>query len=346
MATTKRATIITLTLLLILSCFIIADAQRRGGRTRRTPRVGTVGGAQTAVEYHPWPAATCPICAIRAAKDFIWQRRAQGLSSEAVSTEDVRAWARSSGVEVNPALVRSRIAVAQDHESLARVNAESGGASYTVEVESRPAPNGKITYVVYDGSGEPIYIGRDSKALVRAIKQRAGSAQSINVRTRGLSKVKGDALRSSLRIQQGRFNSGGTLNIPAGGGKAVSAKSAYSMRGAQMIEGSVTQPTFVTNGRFKGFYTSSLRFVSAGRQLTLRFYAKSIDALRSMVETLVSRLSRNPSRMSMKRLLNQARKDLKRTHKLTDRNFLIQLEDELRNTFIVRIVRRVPHRVG
>lgn len=346
MPTIKRASVITLSFLLILSCFVIADAQRRGGRIRRTPGGGTVRGAQGGVEYHPWPAATCPICALRAARGLIEERRAQGLSSEAVSVDEVRDWTTSAGVEVNPALVRSRIAVALDHESLETVNAGGGGVSYNVEIESRRAPNGGTTYIVYDGSGEPIYIGSNSKVLVRTIKERAGNSLSINVRTRGLSKAKGDAIRSSLRIQQGQFISGSTVEVPPAVAKTGSARSAYSMPGARLVEGSVTQPTFVTSGRFKGFYTSSLRFANAGRQLTLRLYAKSREALRSMVERLTSRLSSNPSRMSMKRLLNQARRELKKTHNLTDRNFLIQLEDELMNTFFVQIPGRVPHKVG
>jgi hypothetical protein len=65
-----------------------------------------------------------------------------------------------------------------------------------------------------------------------------------------------------------------------------------------------------------------------------------------MVDTVAGRLSNNPNRMSMERLVNQARGDLKSTHNLTDRDLFVQLEDELMNTFFVQNPRLVPHKLG
>jgi len=338
MATIKRATVITLALLFILSGVITADAQRRGKGIGRSG--SGRGGAQTVGgrEYHPWPAATCPICATRVAKAI---RAARGGSAESMSTAEVDNLVRNSGIQVDPALVRSRIGVARDHEALAAANAEGRGVSYTVEVESRAAPNGKTTYIVNDGSGEPIYVGGNYKAMVSAVKQRAG-ARSINVRTRNLTTAKADALRSTFRVQRPQAG----IEPPGSGRNAANVRSSYSAHAPRLVEGSITRPTLVRQGRFKGFYTASLRFVSAGRQLTLRVYAKSRDALRSMVNTVAGRLSNNPNRMSMERLVNQARGDLKSTYNLTDRDLFIQLEDELMNTFFVRIPRLVPHKLG
>lgn len=341
MATIKRATVITLTLLFIFSGVITADAQRRGGRIRGSGSgrggVRTVGGR----EYHPWPAATCPICATRVAQAIARQRAARGMSAESMSAAEVGDLVRNSGIQVDPALVRSRIGVVRDHEALAAANAEGRGASYTVEVETRAAPNGRATYIVNDGSGEPFYVGGDYKAMVSAVKQRAGT-RSINVRTRNLSTAKADALRTTFRVQRPQAG----MELPGPGRSAANARDSYSAPGARLVEGSATRPTLVRQGRFKGFYTASIRFISGGRQLTLKVYAKSKDALRSMVDTVASRLSNNPNRMSMERLVNQARRDLKGTYNLSDRDLFIQLEDELRNTFFVRTPRLVPYKLG
>lgn len=346
MTTIRRTTVITLVLLLILSGVVTADAQRRVGRIRQ-PSGGGCGGAQVrgGREFHPWPAATCPICATRVARAIAEQRTARGLSSQVMSADELNALLKNSRVEVNPALVRSRIDVARDHESLARANAESRGTTYTVEVESRTAPNGRATYIVNDGSGEPIYVGSDYKAMINRVKQRAGS-KSINVIPRNLSRAKADGLRSTFRLQQGRVSTRAAIELPEAGRSAASARAGYSARGARLVEGSVTQPVLVKQGRFKGFYTASLRFVSAGRQLTLRVYVKSKEALRSMLDTVAARLSNNSNRMSMERLVNQARTNLKSTYNLSDRDFLIQLEDELRNTFFVRTPRFALHKVA
>lgn len=338
MTTIKRAIFVTLILLLTLAAAVPADAQRRGGRIRR--QTGAAGARGGSVVYHPWPAATCPICASKIARTIAGQ-----TGGGAMSTADVGAWMRTyaPGVEVNPALVRSRIPVVRDYDSIARENAGGGGSTYTVEVETRAAPNGATTYIVSDG-GEPFYVGRDYKAMVSTVKQRAGS-RSVNVRTRNLTKAKSDAVRSTFRAQQRA--AGRTEIVPPESGPGVAgARTSYAARGPRLVEGSVTEPVLVRQGRFKGFYTASLRFFSAGRQLTLRVYAKSSEALRSMVSRVAGRLSNNPNRMSMERLVEQARGDLRRTYNLTDRDLLIQIEDELRNTFFVRIPRPAPLNLG
>jgi hypothetical protein len=262
-----------------------------------------------------------------------------------MSADEVGALVRGSGIEVDPALVRSRIGVVRDHDALAAANAESRGISYTIEVESRAAPNGRTTYIVNDGSAEPIYVGGNYKEMVSVIKQRAG-ARSINVRTRNFTSAKADALRGTFRVQRPQAGTQAGLELSGAGRSAANARSSYTARGPRLVEGSMTQPVLVKQGRFKGFYTASLRFISAGRQLTLRVYAKSRDALRSMVDTVAARLSNNPNRMSMERLVNQARTDLKGTYNLTNRDLFIQLEDELMNTFFVRIPRPVLHKLG
>jgi hypothetical protein len=249
------------------------------------------------------------------------------------------------GVEVNPSLVRSRIEVVRDHESLSLANAKTGGSTYSVEVESRAAPNGATTYIVNDGSGEPIYVGSNYKAMVSTINRRAG-ARSIDVRTRNFTRAKADALRGTFRVQRPQAGAQAGIELSGSGRTTANARSSYAARGPRLVERSVTQPVLVRQGRFKGFYTAILRFVSAGRQLTLRVYAKSRDALRSMLDTVSARLSNNPSRMSMERLVNQARTDLKGTYGLTNRDLFIQIEDELRNTFFVQIPRPLLHKLA
>lgn len=329
MATIKRTNLIILALLLILPFAVTADAQRRGGQIRRVPRVRAVGG-QT-VEYHPWPAATCPICATRAARYVVAELRARGMSPEEMSQRELTDLLRSWNMEISPTLVRQRLQVAQDHERLETANAENGLKSYAVEVETRVAPGGRATYVVYDGGYDPVYLSSDYKEMVRFIEGRAGSGKTINLSTRNMTRAKANALRRTLNIQQGGVEG---------------ARTSYSTPGARLVEGSMTEPTFIRRGKFKGFYTASLRFMNMGHRLTLRAYARLREVLTSMLDRVAASLSRNPSRESMEQLVNRARAELQVRYNLTEEDLRILIEDELMNTFFVQIPRLAPSRVG
>jgi hypothetical protein len=65
-----------------------------------------------------------------------------------------------------------------------------------------------------------------------------------------------------------------------------------------------------------------------------------------MVDTVAARLSSNPNRMSMKRLVDQARADLKSTYNITDPDLQIQIEDEFMNTFFVGTPRLPLNKAG
>ncbi len=265
---------------------------------------------------------------------------ARRSGAQGQSAEDVSAWMRNNapGVEVDPNIVRGRLEIARDHERLSRLNAASEGTTYNVEVERWVGPDGKVAYIVNDGSGQPVYVGGSYKEMVGTVKQRAGT-KSINVIPRNFQPAKADALRSTFGLQR-------PPEVPLPRRSPTGARRSYSAPGPELVEGSATRPVLVRQGRFRGFYTASLRFISAGRQLTLRVYAKSRDALSSMVDTVAARLSSNPNRMSMKRLVDQARADLKSTYNITDPDLQIQIEDEFMNTFFVGTPRLPLNKAG